>query len=225
NKGVFKTYDSLLNPITLQWELIDPASPRLNQAIAESSEILASTYTNMELQFAKKHPEAVSSEMFLKPIASMFENGVDSVDWNAAQVKLHTNLHQFLTTTDFAQYGNPNDIQIFVTVYNSQTNARLGIIQFLVTSQFDYGTAKVAFFGVEEYNRGIETLLLSAIFQLIPDTTRIFLHTRITNEQSLNLYQNIGFTKLSGPMPFWIDMEYRIKNSDVLQKTSKTLIA
>ncbi|MCX5924121.1 MAG: hypothetical protein NTZ68_01730 [Candidatus Dependentiae bacterium] len=226
DKGTFQADDSLGNPITLEWELIDPTSPRLNQAIAQSSEVLVQMYTSMELQFAKKHPDTVGSEMFLKPIAPMFENGVDKVDWKVAQQQLATNLRQFLTTTDFAKYGSSNDIQIFVTAYDAKSGKHLGVIQFLVMPQFDYGTVKVAFFGIQEsvQGRGIEQLLLSSIFQLIPDTSRIFLHTRITNESALSLYLNIEFVKFAGPLPFWVDMEYLTEKSHVLQKTAQSLI-
>lgn len=227
NKGTFQADDSLENPTTLKWELIDPTSPRLNQAIADSSEILVQMYTSMELQFARKHPESVGSEMFLEPIAPMFENGADNVDWNAAKAQLSSNLRQFLTTTDFAKYGSSDDVQIFVTAHDTQSDKQLGICQFLVMPQFDHGTVKVAFFGVHEsaQNQGIEQLLLSSIFKLVPDVTRMFLHTRITNEAALNLYLNIGFAKFAGPMPFWVDMEYLITKSDVLQKTTKSLAA
>lgn len=225
-KGTFQTEDILGNPVTLEWELIDPTSPRLNQAIKDSSEILVEMYSSMELQFANKYPDAVGSEMFLKPIAPLFESGVDKVDWNLAEQQLTTNLRQFLTTTDFAKYGSPNDIQIFVTTKDAKSGKLLAVIQFLVIPQFDYGTVKVAFFGVTESmrDRGIEQLLLSSIFQLIPDTSRIFLHTRITNESALNLYSSIGFTKFEGPMPFWTDMEYLTEKCDVLQKTANSLI-
>lgn len=210
----------------MQWELIDPTSRRFNQAIVESSEILVQMYTIMELQFVKKYPETANSEMFLKPISSMFEDGIDKVDWKAAAEQLSSNLHQFFTTTDFAKYGSPNDVQIFVTAHDVKSDKQLGIIQFLVMPQFDYGAVKVAFFGVQESadDRGIEQLLLSSIFQLIPDTTRIFLHTRITNEVASNLYSDIGFTKFAGPMPFWVDMEYWTEKSHVLQKTAQSLI-
>lgn len=226
NKGTFQANDNLGNPITLQWELIDPTSPRLNQAIAENSEILVQMYTTMELQFAKKYPETVSSEMFLKPIAPMFEGGINNVDWNAAEAQLSSNLRQFFTTTDFAKYGSSNDVQIFVTAYDAQSNKQLGFIQFLVMPSFDCGTVKTAFFGIHEsaHDRGVEQLLLSSIFQLIPETSRIFLHTRITNESAVNLYSSIGFTKFEGPLPFWIDMEYVTNRSNVLQGKAKSLI-
>ncbi len=222
----FQTTDNQNNLIELECELVDPTSPRLNQAIKESSEVLAQMYTAMELQFAKKHPEMVGSEMFLKPLSLLFKDGVDKVDWKVARQVLYESLKSFLTTTDFAKYGGSDDIQFFVTAKNIKSNELLGIIQFLVTPQFAYGTIKVAMFGIDEsvQNRGIEQLLLSTIFRLIPTTERIFLHTRITNITALSLYEEIGFIKIAGPLPFWVDMEYLTDKADVLQKTSKVLI-
>jgi len=225
--GTFQAHDNLSNPIALKWELIDPTSLKLNQVITKSSEILVQMYTSMELQFVKKHPETVGSEMFLAPIAPMFENGVENVDWNTAAQQLSSNLHQFLTATDFAKYGSINDVQLFVTAHDATSDKQLGIMQVIVMPQFDHGTVKVAFFGVQDsaHNQGIEQLLLSSIFTLIPDASRIFLHTRITNEAALNLYLNIGFTKFAGPLPFWIDMEYLTEKSKLLQKTAQSLVA
>lgn len=219
------TQDNQGNPLTLQCEFIDPTSPRLNQAIAQASDMLVQMYTTMELQFAKTHPETVNSEMFLKPIASLFAHGVENVDWKTAETILSSSMHQFLTTTDFAKYGSPNDIQLFVTAYDTKTNKPLGMIQFLVMPQFDHGTIKVAFFVVEPsvHDYGIEQLLLSSIFQLVPNVSRIFLHTRITNETTIKLYQSMGFTQFAGPLPFWIDMEYLTENVEILQQTAHTL--
>ena len=223
--GQFRIVDNCDNQIVLQWELIDPTSPRLNEAIKESAEILVQMYKIMELQFAKKHPETVSSEMFLKSLVPLFKNGVDKVDWKVAEQKLTESLRQFLTTTDFAKYGNAEDVQLFVTAKDAKSDKLLGFIQFLVMPQFDYGTIKVAMFGVDSSSQdcGMELLLLSSVFELMPDISKIFLHTRITNEAALNLYQNIGFTKVAGPLPFWADMEYLIENSKVLQQTAKSL--
>lgn len=223
--GQFQTEDNIKNSITLRWELIDPTSSNLNEAIKNSSEILVQMYTSMELQFARKHPEAVGSEMFLKPISAMFENGVENVDWTTATTKLSESLRHFLTTTDFAKYGNTHDVQIFVTAYDTKSGKQLGIIQFLAMPQFEYGAVKVAFFGVDEFSQsqGIEQILLSSIFKLIPDLSRIFLHTRISNETILKLYESIGFAKFAGPLPFWIDMEYLSEKSNFLQKTAESL--
>jgi|GEM_PF-1499568 len=223
--ATFYTQDNQGNPITLKCELVDPTSPKLNQIITQTSEILVQMYTIMELQFAQIHPETVNSEMFLKPIAPLFTRGVEHVDWKAAETQLNSHLRQFLTTTDFAKYGSPNDVQLFVTAHAPDTNQLLGMIQFLVMPQFDYGTIKVAFFGVQPsaHDHGIEQLLLSSIFQLVPNVSRIFLHTRITHQQAIELYQSMGFTKFAGPLPFWIDLEYLTEKAKSLQQTANML--
>lgn len=226
DNGQFTTTDNQKNSIILEWEFIDPSSPRLNQAIKDASEILTQMYATMELEFAKKYPETISSEMFLKPLAPLLKNGLDNIDWKAAEQILTTSLKQFLTTTDFAKYGSPHDIQIFVTAKDAKSHTLLGVIQFLVMPQFDYGTVKVAMFGVDvsAQHLGIEQLLLSSIFLLIPDIVKIFLHTRKTNTPLLNLCQAIGFAQVAGPLPFWTDMEYLTNNSNSLQATARSLI-
>lgn len=219
-RGRCKASDNNGNSILLEWEKVDPTSSRLNAIIKEASELLVQTYVPMELEFAKKHPETVDSEMFLKPLASLFQHGVDKVDWIAVEQGLTKNMHQFFLTTDFAKYSGQNDIQIFVAAKDEGSGATLGFIQFLITPQFEYGVIKAAFFGVAagSENIGIEKLLLSMIFKLIPEVTRVFLHTRITNKKALDLYQDLGFVKFSGPLTFWADMEYLVQKSNVLQE-------
>ncbi len=208
--------------LVLAWHKIVPGSDQLNKTIKSVSGILADVYAEMELQFAQKHPETISSEMFLKPLEPLFKEGIDKVDWKYAQEVLRNHLQQFLVTTDFALYSGVDDIHIFVIAQDQHSGEQLGVIQFLITPHFEYGTVKIAFFGVkpEAENRGIEELLVSCVFKLLPDVTRIFLHTRITNEKALVLYRGMGFTPFSGPMAFWKDMEYLSDASHILQEVS-----
>jgi ribosomal protein S18 acetylase RimI-like enzyme len=224
--GTFITKDATGMPIELEWERIESLSPRLNEKIKSLSEILVQAYTYQEVQFARKYPEAVPNEYFLKHVASLFKDGVEKVNWNLVEEQLKAIFHQLFTTTDFGQFSGTEDIHLFVVAKDKETKLSLGLIQFLITPEYAFGTVKAAYFGVmpAAQNRGLEKLLTSSIFAVLPNVTRIFLHTRITNEKALVAYNSWGFTQFSGPLAFWTDMEYRAGQSTILQKTAETLV-
>lgn len=207
--GSLITHDAFGNPILLEWEKIDAQSLRLTEKIKSVSEMLAEIYTKMELEFARQYPEAIPNELFLKSLEPLFKDGIERVNWEIAQEQLKAFFQKFFTTTDFAQFSGADDIHIFVTAKDQKTGESLGLIQFLITSDYAFGTVKVAFFGVipTAQARGLEKLLVSVIFKLITDTKRIFLHTRSTNITAINTYQSWGFTEFPGQIPNWTDLE------------------
>ena len=71
-KGHLATKDNRGNPVLLEWESVDPVSPRLNEKIKEVRDILVETYTQIELQFTQQCPESVPNEFFLKSLAPLF---------------------------------------------------------------------------------------------------------------------------------------------------------
>lgn len=96
---------------------------------------------------------------------------------------------------------------------------KLGAIQFFITPAFEEGSIKAALFGVlpEAQNRGLEKLLMSSIFKILPDINHIFLHTRSTNQRAIALYKEWGFVEIAGKLPNWTDLEYRVEQSKALQ--------
>jgi GNAT superfamily N-acetyltransferase len=223
--GHFLTNDIAGTQVILEWERIDAQSPRLSEKIKNLHEILIETYTHQELQFAQKHPEAVPHEHFLKPLAPLFKDGIEKVNWNLATQQMRGIFKHFFTATDFAKFSAPNEIHIFVVAKDKETGEPLGLIQFLITPEYAYGNVKVALYGITptEQDRGLAKLLMSSIFELIPDVTRIFLHTRITNENSLSAYRDWGFTHTPGPLlAHWVDLEYLREKSSPLQKIAQT---
>ncbi len=220
--GAFLAQDAAGAPILLEWEKVEGKSPRLSEKVKEVSDILAHSYTKQELDFARKNPDAVPNEYFLKVIAPMFAEGIEKVDWQQAESQLLQMFKQLFATTDFAQYAGEHDISLFMVAKDPASNAILGVNQFLVTPEFPYGTVKSAYFGVAQaaHGCGLEKLLMGSIFKLIPTTSRIFMHTRTTNDALISLYQSWGFAQFPGPMTHWIDLEYLAEKSDVLQNAT-----
>lgn len=226
NKGCFSGKDSLGTPVIIEWECVDPCSPQLSEKIKSLSDLLVAAYTNIELQFAQQNPEAIKNEMFLKSLEPLLENGIEKIDWKMAEKRIRDNLQQFLTGTDWTKFSNSNEIHLFATIKDCETQVPQGMIQFLINSQYDYGNVKVALYdGVMplEKNRHLNKLLMSSIFKLIPNTERIFLHTRITNENAINDHMTFGFTTFPGPLANWVDLEYKSEHLDVLQKMANIL--
>lgn len=201
--------DTAGKPVILEYELICGKSARLNEIIKKESHLLVQEYTRMELEFARKNPGEIESQMFLKSLAPLFKDGVSIVDWGRARSELHDNLSSFFNNTDFAQYCSENELSLFVIAKEHGASAPFGVIQFLVKPEFEYGTVKAAFFAVADgaKNRGIEKILMHSIVQLVPEVTRIFLHTRNTNTTALDMYTSWGFTQFD-EAGFWVNMEY-----------------
>ena len=207
--GSLQTQDA---SFVLEWELVNGRSSRLNEIIKEASDILSDTYTSMELQLAKIHPEVVASEMFLKPLEPLFKDGGACVDWQQARRTLTSAMKQFFTQTDFTQYSDGTDLHFFVIAKNMSGDI-VGVIQFVIMPAFDYGTVKTAFFGVADHmqGKGVEKSLMYSIFQLIPQVKKIFLHTRVTNEAAIRMYTEWGFEQSVEPSSLWVNLEKRIK--------------
>lgn len=226
NNATIQAHDNNGKPVVIVWEKIITPSNRLNELVKEGSEVLVNTYGAMELEFARKHPETVADQMFLQPIAPLFKEGPDKVDWQQAQEQLFAHLHSFFTNTDFSQYTSSGEIQWFFFAKNLETNEVLGVMQVISSPQLEVGSVKVAFYGVAPvaHGCGIEKLLMSAIFKVVPEVERIFLHTRITNQTLLSMLSDWGFTPFEGPLPYWADREYLSAKSGVLQKAACQLV-
>lgn len=103
-----------------------------------------------------------------------------------------------------------------------------GAIQFFVTAQEPHGSIKAAMFGVLPgtylgQKKQLEKLLMSSIFRLLPETSRLFLHTRKTAIQTIGMYREWGFTPFAGPLEKWLDLEYLADRSIGLQDLAKTI--
>lgn len=210
--------------VMLEWTVYNPASVEFTQAIRKASEIFTQTYTRQEVEFARKRPEAVPTEPFLKGTAPLFEHGLNKVDWHKVEEHVRATMEQFFTTNDFAQWANPHDLALFVIAKDNQKGEPFGAIQFTITPDYEHGTVRVGLTGIlsDALDHGLEKLLMSSIFKILPSVTRLFLHNRPTNEQALAFYKEWGFQPLAGTNLDWPDFEYLVANSDVLQKTAIT---
>jgi ribosomal protein S18 acetylase RimI-like enzyme len=223
NSRTFSALDAKRNPIILQWNTFDDKSPKLTQQIRNASDILIETYTQQELEFAHKHPEAVKDQHFLKSLAPLFEGS--AINWKTVEVQIRNIFQQYFTGTDFAQFFKEGEKHILITAADQTTGKVLGFIQFITSPDYPTNSIKAGMFGIANigHSRGIEELLMSSIFKLLPGTQRIFIHVRSTNEKALALYQSWGFSPMGTQQGYWMNLEYLTQTNTHLQKKAEFL--
>lgn len=211
--GSFLAHDNVGNPIMLEWVKLVGKNPLLAEKINGALAILIPAYTEIELEFAQKYPEAIAQDFMLKSLNPLFEQGLNNVDWQLIEQKISEILQQFFATMDWTQHVGEQDIHYIVEATDQKTGKKLGFMQFFRTAEFAADNYKVALYGVlpTVQNCGIEKLLMDTVMQLFPTIKRIFLHTRVSNERAIQLYSAWGFTQFPGSSMYWIDMEYIVK--------------
>lgn len=188
--GHIRTKDNLI----IEWKKSDILSPDLAYFKKTICEFASQELAPVELQFLRAYPETVSHELFLRPCASLLENGAD---WKTIEAKIQETIQQFYQM-DLSKFGPEiikpllDDVYFFATLKNTEDHL-LGFILFAVTPALPFGDIKVINLLVR--NPGLEKSLLSSIFTLIPQTQRIFLFVRPTNKNALEMYSALGFTE------------------------------
>ncbi|MCK4265037.1 GNAT family N-acetyltransferase [Candidatus Babeliales bacterium] len=237
----FLSKDKFGKEVILEWIKTDMLSPKYSSAMKSVWKIACQTYTTIEMDFLKAHPEVVGSDAHFKPFESLFKAGINNVDWNLVKEKMQ-NILKGIFIFDSSIYSNEmkksleNVRQIFVSLKDKENGKQLGFITFLISPKYKHGYVKSIALSIlpKEQNRGLGKLAMSSIFKIIPQTKSIFLCTRITNQKAKNAYLNWGFVEnrklISTENQYtfnkdhWIFMEYKSKEADVLQKLSKKIV-
>lgn len=235
--GLFQTKDKYGKPIILEWNKIGMLTQEFSALMENIWDIACAAYTPVEMKFLKAFPQVVEKEAYFKPFEHFFEQGLKAVDWSLVEIKMQETLKSHFVF-DVAKLPEQviktyaRDICIFIQAKDMQTNAILGFITFMIRPNYPIGNVKVITFAVSPsaQNRGLGKLLMSSIFNIVTGIKRIFLCTRVTNEQALSAYRSWGFTNDINPImdhPFnmehWTFMECNAEQSDILQKVARTL--
>ncbi len=230
-EGRIETKDADGAPITLEWKKAGILSPDLAHFKKTISELASEELSRSELQFLRTYPEAVSQELFLKSCAPLLECGPENADWDAIKEKIQETIKQFylMDLTKFApEIIAPllDDIYIFATLKNQ--DELLGFILFSVTPALTQGNIKLINLVVRstKSHLGLEKILLNSIFKLLPQTTRIFVYTRPSNETAIQMYHSFGFTEDTNPFQdpnhkvnakYLTSFDYKTNTSTLLQ--------
>jgi GNAT superfamily N-acetyltransferase len=132
-----------------------------------------------------------------------------------------------------------DDLYFFVSIKEHSADNKpkdiLGFMMTAITPALAYGDIKLITVAVDPKasNCGLDELLLSSVFKVIPDIQRIFTMIRPTNKHALHTYMSRGFTKDCNPVQdpnhpintdYLVSLEYKTKQSDRLQKVAETLV-
>ncbi|EFB41685.1 GNAT family N-acetyltransferase [Parachlamydia acanthamoebae] len=224
----YVVHDKTGEEILIELKQIDPQSTFLSEQFNEYSEILAEAYMPVEKQFAMQFPESIGKDMFLNTLEPLFKNGLSNVNWNFAEEKIRAILRLFFAE-GFAKSMVVNKEvcaaydHLIVTAKNKETKAPLGIIYFFISKEQPQSNVRVPVFGIapKNQNRGLGKLLMSSILNQFPETKKILLSTRITNEKALNAYRTWGFAETQNMMEYWVNMECEIEKSPALKKATE----
>jgi ribosomal protein S18 acetylase RimI-like enzyme len=237
--GQFICEDLFGKPVILEWTKTDIRSPDLAAFKKNICELACQVIAPIEVQFLRSYPQAVSQELFLKPCAPLFENGLEAVDWEIVRETIQSTIRQFYLT-DLSSFGDAlikpllNDIYYLATIKDQGNEEIAGFIMCAVTPALPFGNVKVINLAVapEEKKRGLDRLLMSSVFTIIPKVNRLFLFVRPTNESVIQTYRSWGFTQDLDPIQdpnhkinteYLIPLEFRVEQSNQLQEPIKTL--
>lgn len=228
--GILTATDKTGTEILLEWKIMNARSTELLTTMKNLSEFMVRTWTPIEVDYLKAHPEEVMEKDHLKYFRPLFASGIEHVNWREVG-SLMAQLIKSMIETDPKDFFGEHDVSIFVVAKDKATNEQLGFVQYLVKQEYPYGTVNLGNLAVEEKarNRGLGKLLASSIFKLLPKTERIFLYTRTTNEVAQKAYSAYGFKLSKKPITDqifakgWLMFEYDSKESDILQKTAHKL--
>ncbi len=244
--GKFLANDKSGKQVVLEWINTDMASLEYEKVMKSVWDIACPTYTKVEVDFLRVHPEVVGKEDYFKPFEPLFKDGIQNVNWSLVEEKMQEILKPvFVFDVSAFDEDLKNKFSsaehFFVSVRNEKAGGLLGFASFLIIPEYAAGDVKCIALAVkpEEQNRGLGKLLMSSIYRIISDLKRIFLCTRTTNIIAQKAYYNWGFVKYwtndgvtqvfeehdyTFDLNHWIFMEYKLEQSDKLQKVAATLI-
>lgn len=217
-RGSLQVKDKQGRALMLNWHLLATQSAAFMPCMNEIADLAAHAFTEVEYAFLKAYPQAVKTERLYQHLAPLFEKEMDEVDWKQVKKNIYDIIHRLYTSTDWSKFGI-DDVYIFVTAREPNANRLTGFITFFIRPSYPFGTCKVTAMGVseDEQGRGIGKLLMGSIFKIVPEVTRVFLSTRVTNARALAAYHTWGFSEDRHPIQetghvfnpeYWKFLEY-----------------
>lgn len=218
----------------IEWKRVDILSPNLALFKKDLSDLAAEKLSKSELAFLKAHPEAASSELFLRACKPLLDHGSEKVDWHAIREAIKSSVKQFYLA-DLSKFGPDmikpllNDVYFCATARKLNEKVPLGFLLFSITPALPFGDVKVINFFLSE-DRPSEVLrnfFMGMIFKILPQTKRIFLFARPTDTAALEMYAAMGFERDANPFQdpshkinpqYLASLDYRIENSSILQQ-------
>jgi len=200
SSGAFAAKDAVRVPVLFEWILTDIQSPDCAEIKRQIADLGCHVVVPLEVAFLKARPEAVTTDHFLKACEPFFAKKDTHVDWDGVTYTID-GVMRHIYTANISQFPPDvikriaQDLYLFVTVKDVQTDELLGFISCGITPASAFGDVKVITCAVAPQNahRGLDAMLFAAVLKILPATQRIFLATRPTNTQGIVLYKSFGF--------------------------------
>lgn len=237
--GNFFASDNAGHTVVIEWHMTNILAPELAKFKREVSDLAAEVTAKTETQFLKQFPDAISSGGFLKSCETLFAEGADQVDWDAAEQRLQETIKQFYFA-DLTKFGQEiinkliNDVYFFALVKDQTTSQLLGFIMSAITPALSEGDIKLINLVVFSKSQGIglEKILLGSLIRALPEVRRIFTMVRPANTYALQTLHICGFIEDKDPVQdphhpinteYLVVLECRVDQSEVLQKAAERL--
>jgi hypothetical protein len=234
SEGRYLAADEKGHSFILEWMRTDILSPRLAAFKKDLSDLAAEKLSESELAFLKANPEATSSELFLKACKPLLDKGTENADWHAVREAIKASVKQFYLA-DLSKFSPDmikpllSDIYFCATVRNPDEKESLGFLLFSITPALPFGDVKVINFFMRENipNSESQNILMGLVFNILPQTKRIFLFARPTDSATLTMYATMGFERDENTIQdpshkinhqYLTSLDYRIENSKILQR-------
>lgn len=216
----------------LEWEKSDILSSEIRSFKKDLAPLAAERISVSELNFLQKNPSVASTELFLMACKPFLEKGLENANLEAIKNAIKDSVMQFYNA-DLSKFGeeviNPllNDLYFCVRIKNLDEKENLGFLLFSITPAMPFGNVKVInFFMKDEAPTPSGNILMGLIFEILPDTKRIFVFARPTDTTALDMYAAMGFKEDQNPFQDpnhkvnhlnLKTLEYRAENTKILQ--------
>lgn len=231
-RGQFTAQDDLGKQILLEWEKVDPRSPRAKEIVQGVTDVLIPTYTRIFIEFIQQHPQEASKIPISKVFKPFFKKGTDQVDWKAFESLLKKKFKKSLSQLklmDFTKLHRDDTVGIVVFAKEAKTKELLGGVCFELQESASGRFVQASDFGLSDcaINRGIEKLVMGSMFKLVPSIEGLSLLTYATS--NVNTYKELGFKDIyegsissDSLFPF-AQMVYLCDQSDILQNVARII--
>jgi len=205
------------SPIILDWSIRNVSDSDFYEKQSQMIETSVEAFTKVEMDFLKAHTDEALQDEHFKTLKPFFADGKQNVDWDAATQKMRDRIRAIYETKNEAL--SSDFVFIFVILKDQETNKQLGSAQFFIMPDYPDGDVRVVSIAVkpEHQRKGLGKLLMDSVINIIPETKRIFLSTRITNEGAISAYKKWGFTEDPHPSvghfmfpDHWIHLEKKV---------------
>lgn len=172
--GKYETTDKHNREVILEYKILNVQSPEFTSTIRCIANIATEAFTDIELQFLQKHPEAIETEILYKQYSALAQDG--EPDWLVIQKKIYSSILYLYGEMDWSKLS-ADDVYIFVIIKDKGSDKIIGFNTFFIKPSYPFGVCKVIAMGIipSEQNKGLGKLLMSTIFKIDQNIQSVFL--------------------------------------------------